>query len=161
MAERTLLSVGFNIPGLSDDFLYFDSDRSLLDADVVLFQPTFSQFKPITTFQGKPSLSESDSATVAEHTQRWKNELSEALKAGKTIFVFLPPLEEVVIDTGKREYSGTGRNQKVLHIVPPEVVESIDDRVRLRAIALVCLDRFKQVRRPSVMEEEDPLTQSP
>jgi hypothetical protein len=117
MAERTLLSVGYDIPGRSEFFLPFDSDRSLLDGDVIVFQPTFRQFDAYQTFQGKPSFSDDASASVHEHCKRWRHEIKEALKAGKTVFVFLPQLEEVFVHLGHKTFSGTGRNQKVTRIV--------------------------------------------
>ncbi len=51
--------------------------------------------------------------------------------------------------------------EKVLLRRVPEIVESVDDPVRFRAIALVFPDRLHQVLGPTVMQEEDPLTESP
>jgi hypothetical protein len=120
MAERTFLSVGYNIPGYSNVFLAFDSDRSLLDADIIVFQPEFTVFPPYQeSYRGKVSLDDATSARVSEHCKRWRYELAEALKAGKTVFVFLPPLEGVYVHHGQKQYSGTGRNQKVTRIVEP------------------------------------------
>jgi hypothetical protein len=57
--------------------------------------------------------------------------------------------------------------QEVLFLCLIELVEVIDDRVRLRRSerrvprALVRLDRHQQIRRPPVMQEEDPLTKTP
>src|SRR5690606_14352130 len=63
-------------------------------------------------FQGKPSLSDTQSFQLRECCEHWRRELKEAVAAGKTAFVFLPELTSVYIDTGQRTYSGTGRNQK-------------------------------------------------
>ena len=43
--------------------------------------------------------------------------MKEAFDAGKTVIVFLPELEEVFVDSGRREYSGTRRNQKTTHLL--------------------------------------------
>lgn len=117
MAERRLLSIGYEIPGFSDSYLPFESDRSLLDADVILFYPTLCDFSSSTYFQGKRRIDNDQSTSAVEHCERWRQELAEALKAGKTVVVFLAALEEVYVHLGKKEVSGTGRNQKVTHIV--------------------------------------------
>src|SRR5215470_3270107 len=62
---------------------------------------------------------------------------------------------------------GAEEIEQVLLLTLAEVVEVVDDRVRLRrvvlrrAAALVLPDRFDQVLGPSVMQEEDALTQAP
>jgi len=119
MTERSILTVGYQIPGFSDRCLNFTSDRSLLDADVILFSPTLSEFHSSTYYQGKRRIQDDDSRSAVEHCRRWKLELSEALKAGKTVFVFLPALEEVYVHLGQTQVSGTGRNQKVTLVVEP------------------------------------------
>jgi hypothetical protein len=117
MAERTLLSVGYEIPGFSDDCVAFDSDRSLPDADVVLFQPTLVDYEAEEHYMGRRRITNDDSPRAVEHCRRWREEMTEVLRAGKTLFVFLPPFEEVYVHLGKRSVSGTGRNQKVTQFV--------------------------------------------
>jgi len=39
MTSRKLFSVGFSIPGEAVEYVPLDSDQSLLDADVIVFQP--------------------------------------------------------------------------------------------------------------------------
>ena len=85
----------------------------------VLFQPTFREFHEIEQYKGRRSFNESVSAKISEHMNRWRHELAEAIKAGKTVFVFLPPLEEVFLDSGQRTYSGTGRNRQTTRLVGP------------------------------------------
>jgi hypothetical protein len=117
MAERNILTVGYEIPGFSDRYLSFSSDRSLLDADVILFMPTLNDFYSATYYQGKRRIADDHSPKAVEHCRRWKQELSEAVKAGKTVIVFLSPLEEVYVHLGATQVSGTGRSQKVTRIV--------------------------------------------
>ncbi len=119
MAERTLLSIGYNIPGFSQSYVGFESDRSLLDADIILFQPTLRAYDSTSYYMGRRRLSDYDSPRAVEHCRRWSQELTEALKAGKTVVVFLPSLEEVYVHLGRKEFSGTGRSQKVTFIVEP------------------------------------------
>lgn len=119
MVKRKILSIGFDIPGSSDICLPFASNRSLLDADIALFNPTLRDFHSSTHFQGKRRISDNDSPSAVEHCRRWRQELVEFLKEGKTAVVFLAALEEVVVHLGQKNVSGTGRNQKVTHIVEP------------------------------------------
>jgi hypothetical protein len=76
-----------------------------------------SYIRSYSTFQGKPALSDDRSFRLREAADHWRRELSNAFRAGKTIFVLLAPLQEVFIDTGRREYSGTGRNRQTTQIV--------------------------------------------
>lgn len=117
MAKATILTVGYEIPGHSDCYLNFKSDRSLMDADIVVFQPTLKDFHQSTYYMGKRRISDDDSPEAVEHCKRWRQEISEALKAGKTVIVFLDTDEEVYVHMGKKEYSGTGRNSRVTHFV--------------------------------------------
>lgn len=112
-----IFSVGYLFPGGDIEVLPFESKQSLLDADVIVFEPTLGHIWSTDTYQGKPSLSEGYSFQVREGLAHWRRELKEALDAGKVIFVFLAQPREVFVDTGRREYSGTGRNQKVTRIV--------------------------------------------
>lgn len=117
MAELSILSVGYEIPGYSDISLPLESDRSLLDADIVVFSPTLRDFYSSEYFQGKRRISDDDSPSAVEHCRRWRQELVELLKAGKTALVFLAPLEEVCVYLGHQKVSGTGHSQKVTHIL--------------------------------------------
>jgi len=112
MAKK-ILSVGIDIASGDVTECAFDSNTSLLDWDIVLFRPDISSFLQYAEqFQGKTSLGESASFRLKERTEHWRREIKEAVQTGKTLVVFLPSLIELFVDTGKRTYSGTGRNQK-------------------------------------------------
>lgn len=117
VTDRRLLSVGYEIPGFSSSCMTFRSDRSLLDADVVLFYPTLRDFHFSTYYQGKRRISDGDSSSAVEHCRRWRQEITEFLKSGKTVIVFLSPYEEVYVHLGETRVSGTGRNAQVTYIV--------------------------------------------
>jgi hypothetical protein len=120
MSKRRILSVELNLP-FADEVEYerFNSDVSALDWDIVIFWPDASQFlnRTIENYQGKPLLSEAASFEFRERCQHWKRELGTAVEAGKTVVVFLDELQEVYVDTGNREYSGTGRNRHTTRVV--------------------------------------------
>lgn len=109
--KKKIISVGFNIPGYSNRFYNYNSSQSLLDADIVVFEPDFSCYPVCRTypeFRGKPNFDENKSFRIKEDTERWKSEISTALNGGKTIFVFMARYEEVFVCTGERKTSGTG-----------------------------------------------------
>ncbi|GLR13283.1 hypothetical protein GCM10007907_20730 [Chitinimonas prasina] len=68
-------------------------------------------------YQGKPSLNDSSSFQLKEACEHWRREIIQAVESGKTVFVYLPEVQEVYIDTGKRNYSGTGHNRATTRIV--------------------------------------------
>lgn len=120
--QRTIVSIGMEVP--SDDVTYipFDSDQSLLDADIVLYEPTlgprtFLDAFVFSEYQGKPSLSESNSFSVKGHVAHWKSELLAASNADKLIVIVLATPIEVYVKTGEKQFSGTGRNRQVTNIV--------------------------------------------
>lgn len=120
MPKKTFGSVACEVPGGFSERVSFESRASLLEWDIILFNPSIADsFGTYESYKGKPSLDDYRSVAVQEATQHWRRELAEALRAGKTIFVFLPTLQEAWIDTGRREYSGTGRNRHTTQIVAP------------------------------------------
>lgn len=119
MATKTIFTIGFDLPSNEFQYKNFHSNTSLLDADIILFEPKLNyQVDYLNgTFQGKPSLSEISSTQCVESVKHWREELHIAFKSGKTIVIFLREYEEVYYNTGKKEFSGTGRNQKVTNMV--------------------------------------------
>jgi hypothetical protein len=118
--SKTFGSVACEVPGGLSEFVSFASRSSLLEWDIIIFNPSITDnFGHYSSYQGKPSLDEYRSVTVQEAIQHWRRELAEALRVGKTIFVFLPTPQEAWVDTGRREYSGTGRNRHTTRIVAP------------------------------------------
>lgn len=115
---KKLVCVGYTIPGSPVKDLSWNSDQSLLDADVILFQPNIPyEYYSGRTHQGKTVLTETGSFRVVQEASHWKAELTAALDEGKTVFVFLAKPEEVLVFTGSETTSGTGRNQKVVQHV--------------------------------------------
>lgn len=116
--SKKILSIGVELA--TDDVAeeQFHTKVSLLDWDIVLFRPDISYFNhSLSQYQGKPSLDEGSSFRLKENCEHWRREIKQAVEAGKTVVVFLPPLQEVYVDTGTRTFSGAGRNQKTTRIV--------------------------------------------
>jgi hypothetical protein len=117
---KKILAVGLELA--SDDVVHeeFISKVSLLDWDIVLFKPIIDEFITHNDhYKGKPSLSDSYSFKLKESCEHWRREIKQAVESGKTVIAFLPAVQEVYIDTGDRQYSGTGRNRATTRIVAP------------------------------------------
>lgn len=119
MAEKEILSVEFDFPGGLAEYVAFSSKQSLSDADLVVFKPSIADMYGygVETYKGKPSLSQDSSARLIEAITHWRREISDALSAGTTVFVFLCEKDELFVDSGQRQYSGTGRNRATTIVV--------------------------------------------
>jgi len=119
--DRQVITIGFEIPGFSSKEVNLESDQSLLDYDIVVFNPDISSFIVWSSekLQAKPSLNETRSFMLRQSASRWRQALLEAFDQGKTVFIYMPEAQDVFLDTGRREYSGTGRNRHTTNIVEP------------------------------------------
>lgn len=116
--SKNILTIGFELASDGAHYETFRSKISLLDWDIVLFRSLISEFIDFRyTYQGKPSLNDTSSFQLKECCEHWRREIKQAVEAGKTVIAFLAPVQDVYIDTGERQYSGTGRNQKTTRIV--------------------------------------------
>lgn len=116
---HNIYCVGRDIPGDEFEYIPFNSDTSLLDADIVLFELMLDYERKASnpTYQGLPNLSAESSVENRKSLKHWRRELSEAFQAGKTIFIFLRKPVKVYAATGTEERTGTGRSQKVIRHV--------------------------------------------
>ncbi|WP_047301620.1 hypothetical protein [Pseudomonas fluorescens] len=119
MANKKILTIGFSLSNEQAEFCEFDSDISLLDWDIVLFKPDISDYlnRRESNFEGKPCLSDDQSFKLRAQSEHWRREIKAAIEHGKLVIVYLSELTPLSIATGKKEYSGTGRNQRVTRIV--------------------------------------------
>ena len=112
------------IPGIEDREVEIEkvslrSKTSLLDYDIAIIDPSIFEFYGYEDkkHRGKFSLNDTKSFFLREQLEYWRNEILEALNAGKSIFLFLNEEETVFIATGEEHYSGTGRNRQTTRIV--------------------------------------------
>lgn len=118
MSKKKIFSIGYNFPGGLAEYIPFDSDLSLFDCDIVIYNPSISDFSYSSeTYNGKPSLSDSQSFRLQERLLHWNKELRNAYGEGKLILVLLAPKEVVYVATGEKQYSGTGRNRLTTRMV--------------------------------------------
>lgn len=119
MAKKKILTIGFELSDESAEYCEFDSDLSLLDWDIILFKPDIANYlnNYEDMFQGRRSLSDNNSFQLKAQSEHWRREIKSALESGKLVIVYLSELQELYIKTGEKQFSGTGRNQKVTNIV--------------------------------------------
>jgi len=116
---KQIMFVGFDLSGSMGKHVSHNSATSLLDADIVVFNPDIREYirTAVETYQGKPSLDENTSFRLTENARHWRQELLMAVNSGKTVFVMMTTSQSVFADTGQRQYSGTGRNRQTTRIV--------------------------------------------
>jgi len=111
---KSIVVLGTSFPHEEVDFQSLSSQISLLDYDISVFDPDISSFRSFSLkdYLGKPALNDTGSFKLKEQMAHWRREIIEVMKAGKTVFILLKELQEVYVATGKKEYSGTGRNRQ-------------------------------------------------
>ena len=62
-------------------------------------------------------MSDDQSFKLKAQSEHWRREIKAAIEHGKLVLVYLSELTPLSVATGRKEYSGTGRNQKVTRIV--------------------------------------------
>ncbi len=122
MAKK-IVSIGMLLAADEVDHVALATKASLLDWDIIIFRPDIRDFMSrdheMSFFQGKPCLGDHKSFALKEASAHWRREIKEAVEIGKTVIVHLCKPEEIFVQTGKKEFSGTGRNQKTTNIVEP------------------------------------------
>lgn len=113
MAKK-IVSVGMLLAADEVEHVAFDTKASLLDWDIILFRPDIHDFTSydydMSDYLGKPCLGDHKSFTLKEASAHWRREIKEAVEIGKTVIVHLCKPNEIFVQTGKKEFSGTGRN---------------------------------------------------
>lgn len=122
---KEIKGVGFRMPTNNDDFIKLDSLSSLSESDIVIFNPSFETASYSTyttssnngTYNGKSCYNHDSSANMGEHCIHWQKEIKSYLNTGKTLFIILSENKTFYVQTGRKEYSGTGRNRQATNIV--------------------------------------------
>ena len=66
MGKKRIFTVGFELPGDDFEYIPFYSDQTLLDADIVLFEPTLGDYESVESYSGRSLLTESSSFRTKE-----------------------------------------------------------------------------------------------
>lgn len=132
MAKKRIFTVGFELPGNDFESIEFGSDQTLLDADIVLFEPTLGYYHSYKDYNGKPLLDDYSSFKTKEHLDHWRVEIIAAINACKLVVVYLTKPVECYRQTGQKEYSGTGRSRSITNLVTEiSSYESVPNKMRV------------------------------
>jgi len=120
-----VLCLDVDLPDPRVTHVEFASTTSVFEYDVVVWDPvnTFNEYiytkdvRDFRTYYGLPYLDPDESMRFLSEVKRRRAEFEEFLGLGRTLVVFAAPPQELYIDTGQRQTSGTGRNQKVTNLV--------------------------------------------
>ena len=102
--EKKIITIGYEIPGHSERHFAFSSNQSILDADIVVFEPNLTNYYFDDSYQGKPLYVGDAALKLREDNQYWKKELETALRAGKTVFVFFKEFKKIYIQIRDGHY---------------------------------------------------------
>ena len=91
MAKEEIFCVGKKIPGNDHQYVPFNSNQSLLDADIIIFEPNFENM--LRDLNLKPDDLHSNTINFINQMRpflhNWQNKLQDAFYSGKTIFIYL------------------------------------------------------------------------
>ena len=78
---RTIATVNTQLPTVADDIQYI-SDRSLIDFDVIFFDPRIPLQERIEFSAGGSAVAVGSGKKLIQAVHHWKKELGNALEAG-------------------------------------------------------------------------------
>lgn len=117
MTKKKIFTIGFELPEGDFQNIPFDSNQSLLDADIILYKVGFGDHYASEYYQGKPLFDNYESVRVAQNLQHWRAELVTATNASKLVIVFLAKPLNYFRYTGEQSFSGTGRSRVTTNLV--------------------------------------------
>lgn len=116
----------FLLPGDEFEYIEFESNRTVLDADIILIEPSlgslsveFDHLYATKLFAGVPILTEQASFVAKQQIDHWRGEIISAVTAGKLVIVYLSAPTKRYRYTGEKSYSGSGRSRVTNPIVVP------------------------------------------
>lgn len=100
--KKDILSLGFEIPGQSEDTFSFGSSKSFMDADIIIISPKaiYPKGDWISFSSGGGCYDTGTTNWYFNYSKSLKKEVSDSLKLGKTVFVFLAEKKEFSFATG-------------------------------------------------------------
>lgn len=125
MAKKLIFTVGFSLPGDEFEYIEFGSNQTLLDADIILFEPSLGSIideRDVRNggpalYAGLPTLTEHSSFAAKKQVDHWRSEIVAAVNAGKLVIVYLAHPVERYRYTGQTNYSGTGKSRAATSVV--------------------------------------------
>ena len=99
--KKDILSIGFEIPGHSENHIPFGSSKSFMDADIIIISPEeiYPSGDWIRFSSGGGCYDTGTSNKYSKNSSSLKKEVSDSLKLGKTVFIFLAGKKEFLLAT--------------------------------------------------------------
>lgn len=115
-------SMGCDFENKDISHVLFRSTMSLLDYDLVLWDPSFlfdhyHADLVYPTYGGYKCLSNDESIRFSDELNRRRTEMGDLLDSGRPLVIFIPTPTSIYQWTGQTTHSGSGRNQKTTSIV--------------------------------------------
>jgi hypothetical protein len=102
MGSKTILSINYSPPSGEYEYVEFSSDRSLLDADIILISLERLTHAGGENYLGRILVDEDYSPSLIERAEHWRQELETALERGLTVFVIFNQPEDYAVRIGNR-----------------------------------------------------------
>lgn len=100
-------------------YIKFYDSNTILECDMLIVELEwlFDEYEIYEYYNGVEQLNDYDSNKVISDMEKRKNELLEFLNSGKPVVVFNGNDNYKYRYTGKKDFSGTGRNTRITNIV--------------------------------------------
>jgi len=101
--KKQIFTIGYEIPGYSEDYIDFNSKKSLMDADILLISPDslYPHYESWINFSsGGGCYDVAASDRYEDKISHLKKEVKDFLRSGKNIFIFLSQKEDYVLASG-------------------------------------------------------------
>lgn len=121
-----IASIGREFPVKGVESFEYNSENTLLDFDLVLWDPSklLYWYPHSEDYRGYPCLNSHGSVLIFDDRSRRMSEMTDLGKLGRALVIFIPAPKKFYIDTGQRTYSGSGRNQRTIIQVTEESLNS-------------------------------------
>ena len=101
MAKKGIFSINTVVPTTDIRKISYDSDQTLLDADVVLFTPHLAVPLTDNIVAGQPYLNHRSSFDAKRARRHWQEEIVTAVNNGKLVIVYLAQPRSAVLTDAK------------------------------------------------------------
>ncbi|NUJ97646.1 hypothetical protein HGA92_02550 [Candidatus Gracilibacteria bacterium] len=119
--NKQIFTIGYEIPGYSENYVDFNSKKSLMDADVLLISPEslHPSYNGFVSFSsgGGGCHDVANSKKYEENISHLKKEIEDFLQSGKNIYIFLSKKESYILASsvtsqrkGEHSYSTYTKN---------------------------------------------------
>lgn len=113
---RRILTIEYELPGFSESYEKYNSKKSLLDSDIVIFRPHIN-FHLCEHYREKRICDKVYLENFREAVKHWNSEIREYLKAGRVLFVILDKLDQFYIRTSPSRYSENDMSRRTTDIL--------------------------------------------